>query len=79
MINKIALGMTTKQFREENNIPKGKSIRPFLGSTQIENIKKLQNVDIGMVIAIPDYYDRQKALKNYFRMINKDIKTIENI
>jgi len=71
MINKIVLGKNAKQYREENGIEKKTSIRPFLNTNEIELIEKLQRVDVGMVIAIPDFYDRKKTLQNYFHMIKK--------
>ena len=73
MINKIVLGMTAKKFKEENNIPKKEqSIRNYLAEDQIYYIEKLQHADVGMVVAIPDYYERQKALKNYYNMLRKE-------
>jgi Rha family phage regulatory protein len=65
MINQIALGATAKQFREANNLSKVSSIRPYLTLEQIDSIKKLQRVDIGLIVAVPDYYERKKILTNY--------------
>ena len=78
MINKLVLGVNAKQYREQHDIENGKSIRLFLTASEIEFIEKLQRVDVGMVVAIPDYYDRQIALKNYYNMIKKDNKQIVN-
>ena len=69
MINKIVTGKTAKQIREEQGLEKGTSIRPYLSSEEIYYIEKLQHTDVGMVIAIPDYYERQKALKKYYSML----------
>lgn len=65
LINKIAIGKTAKQFRLENNIPKGKSIRPYLTKEQIELIEILQKADVGLLVAFPDYADRKKHLEWY--------------
>ena len=71
MINKIVTDKTAKQIREEQGIEKGTSIRPYLSSEEIYYIEKLQHTDVGMVIAIPDYYERQKSLKKYYGMLKK--------
>lgn len=65
MINRIVLGMSTKKFREEHGIDKGESIRPFLTAEQIEMLDKLQKVDVGLLIAIPDYEQRKRQLEWY--------------
>ena len=65
MINRIVVGMTAKQFREKNGIPKGESIRPFLTAEQIALMDKLQKADIGLLIAVPDYEQRKRQLEWY--------------
>ncbi len=65
MINRIVLGKSAKQFRLENNIEKGKSIRPYLTKKQIELIEVLQKVDVGLLVAFPNYEDRKKYLEWY--------------
>lgn len=77
MINRIVLKKSAKQFREENNIPKGESIRPYLEADEIKYIEKLQSADVGMVIAIPDFYDRKKALQNYYHMLKNQNKLLK--
>ena len=64
MINRIVLGKSAKQFRLENNLEKGTSIRPFLTEVQINLIEKLQ-VDIGLLVAFPNYEDRKRHLEWY--------------
>lgn len=66
MINSIVLGMNTKQFKEVNGIGKVPSIRPYLSSEQITAVKTLQRIDIGLVIAIPDYQQRKSILQQHF-------------
>lgn len=65
MLNRIVLGKSAKEFRLENDIPKGKSIRPYLNQSQIEMIETLQKVDIGLLVAFPNYQDRKKHLEWY--------------
>lgn len=62
MINRIVLGMSARQFREANGIAKGKSIRPYLNAEQIQAIEMLQRVDIGLLVATPEYEDRKRIL-----------------
>lgn len=62
MINRIVLGMSAKQFREANGIPKGESIRPYLTEEQLEQIDKLQRMDIGLMIAVPEFAKRKELL-----------------
>lgn len=65
MINRIVIGMTAKQFREVNNIPKGESIRPHLTPEQIELLDILQKIDVGLLLAMPDYNQRKRQLEWY--------------
>jgi Rha family phage regulatory protein len=75
MINKIVLKMTTKEFRKANNIEDKSSIRPFLTEQQINDILLLQRIDSGLLLAVPDYFERKKMLED---MYNKKIKFLEN-
>ena len=65
LINRVAIGQSAKQFRLANGIEKGKSIRPYLTQRQIELIEVLQKVDIGLLVAFPNYEDRKKHLEWY--------------
>lgn len=65
MINRIVLGKSAKQFRLENNLEKGTGIRPYLTEVQINLIEKLQKVDIGLLVAFPNYEDRKRHLEWY--------------
>lgn len=69
MINKIVLGMDAKKFKQVNNLGDVDSIRPYLSSKQLEYIKILQRVDIGLCVAIPDFYERKRKLAEYFNNI----------
>lgn len=66
MINRIVLGMSAKKFRELHGIAKGVSIRPYLSAEQIKAIETLQRVDIGLIVAIPDYEQRKQTLTQYY-------------
>lgn len=65
MINRIVLGMSAKQFRQTHGIDKGKSIRPYLTEKQIELLETLQKVDVGLLVAVPDYEKRKRYLEWY--------------
>ncbi|MDH6602956.1 Rha family phage regulatory protein [Bacilli bacterium PM5-9] len=65
MINRIVTGMSAKQFRTANGIEKGKSIRPYLSDEQITLLETLQKVDVGLLVAVPDYQQRKRHLEWY--------------
>ena len=65
MLNRIVLGMTAKQFRLANGIENGKSIRPYLTQEQIKMLDVLQKVDVGLLVAFPNYEDRKRHLEWY--------------
>ena len=58
--------MTAKKFKEVKKIKKVPSIRPYLTLEEIKSIEGLQRVDIGLIIAIPDYQERKRILQDYF-------------
>lgn len=69
MINRIVLGISAKQFREAQGLAKGISIRPYLSSEQIRAIETLQRVDIGLIVAIPEFEHRKQKLIEYYNKI----------
>lgn len=71
MINRIVLGMSAKQYREAHGIPKGASIRPYLSSEQIKAVETLQRVDIGLIVAVPDYEQRKQTLQAYYNKLQR--------
>lgn len=71
MINRIVLGMSSKQFKEVNNLDKVSSIRPYLTNEQITNIKTLQRIDIGLIISVPDFQQRKSILQSQFERIQQ--------
>lgn len=66
MLNRIALGKTAKEVREEHGLKKGTSIRPYLTNEEIEAIDQLQRVDIGLLISTPDFQQRKQYLEWYY-------------
>ena len=66
LLNRIALGKTAKQVREEHGLKPGTSIRPYLTNKQIEAIDRLQRVDIGLLVSTPDFQERKRYLEWYF-------------
>lgn len=73
MINRIVTGMSAKQFRAAHGLEKGTSIRPYLSDDQIQMIEILQKVDIGLLLAVPDYEQRKRHLEWYKMKIQKNI------
>ena len=65
MINRLVVGMTAKQFRKANGIPKGESIRPYLTDEQIWLMNTLQKADIGLMISEPNFEARKRHLEWY--------------
>jgi len=59
----LVTGMTVKQFRAAHGIPKGQSIRPYLSADQIKMLDTLQKIDIGLLVAVPDYQQRKEYLE----------------
>lgn len=72
MINRLVLGMSAKQFRELYGLEKGQSIRPYLSSSQMYLIDRLQKIDAGLLISTPDYQSRKRQLEWYLGKISKE-------
>jgi len=65
MLNRLVIGMNAKQFREQHSLGKCDSIRPYLTAAQIALLDELQIVDIGLLVAMPDYNQRRRQLEWY--------------
>lgn len=65
LINKVALGLNAKQFREANEIPSGESIRPYLSKEQINLVDLIQSYDQILLINRKDYQSRKELLIAY--------------
>jgi Rha family phage regulatory protein len=73
MINRIVTGMSAKQYREEHGIEHGKSIRPYLLPQQMEVVRSLQRIDIGLIISVPDFQQRKLLLENQCLRLSQKI------
>ena len=65
MLNRIVLGMDAKHYREVHGIDKGTSIRPYLSQDEISMLNILQKVDVGLLVAVPDFQQRKRYLEWY--------------
>ena len=63
LLNRLVLGMSAKQFRERHGIAKGESIRPYLTAAQIAALDYLQDVDVGLLVGVPDFNQRKMLLQ----------------
>lgn len=63
LLNRIVLGMSAKQFRVANGLEKGESIRPYLTKAQIAALDYLQDVDVGLLVGVPDFNQRKMLLQ----------------
>lgn len=74
MLNRIVLGMSAKQFKATNGLPKEtKSIRPYLTEEQITLLDTLQKVDVGLLVAVPEYGQRRRYLEWYKSKIQGEV------
>ncbi len=62
MINRIVLGCTAKQFKEQHGLGNVPSIRPFLSESQYKAIRKLQVEDIRLLYRGVEYDERKSLL-----------------
>jgi len=65
MINRIVLGMSTKEFRRLHGLEKEDDTRPHMSTEQILAIVELQRADIGLLLAGLDYAARKARLQAY--------------
>lgn len=75
MINRIVLGMTSKQYKIAHDISSNESIRPYLSEEQIKLLDVLQKVDIGLLFSVPDYHKRKQLLESYVVRTNRSLIT----
>ncbi|MCK9327384.1 MAG: Rha family transcriptional regulator [Bacteroidales bacterium] len=71
MIYRILLGVDAKKFREANGIKKGEVIKPYLSLEQIKAVEVLQRVDVGLLVAVPNYQERKKKLTEYYAQLQQ--------
>lgn len=82
LINRIALGMTAKQFRVNHGIAANESIRDYLSPMEMACITHLQNIDTGLIEAGLSYEQRKARLsriytQRYFGRLCDEIKRLE--
>ncbi|MFL0194190.1 Rha family transcriptional regulator [Clostridium sp. WILCCON 0269] len=65
MINKIALGRTSKQFKIQNNILEKDNIGKYLSYEQLQLIDILQKLNASMILLQMDYEERKARLQDY--------------
>lgn len=65
MLNRLVIGQTAKQFRAAHGLRAGESIRPYLTSEQIKQLDTLQKIDVGLLLAMPDFSQRKRQLQWY--------------
>ena len=71
MINRLVIGMSAKQFRQEHGIEKSGSIRPYLTDEQIRLLDILQKVDVGLLVSVPEFDRRKQYLQDYLLKIRQ--------
>ena len=76
MLNRLAIGMTAKEFRRAHGLKDGESIRPFLTAEQISVLDTLQKVDIGLMLAMPDFGQRKRQLEWYLAQTRKESQAV---
>lgn len=65
MLNRLAIGMTAKEFRVLHGLKDGESIRPYLTPEQVDTLDTLQKIDTGLMLAMPDFNQRKRQLQWY--------------
>jgi phage regulator Rha-like protein len=65
MINKIALGCTSKQFKLENDISQNDKIRKYLPYEQLQLIDALQKINAALILIGMNYSHRKIKLQDY--------------
>lgn len=76
MLNRLAIGMTAKEFRKAHGLKDGESIRPLLTAEQISVLDTLQKVDIGLMLAMPDFGQRKRQLEWYLTQTKKESQAV---
>lgn len=78
MINRIALGMTAKEYRIEHNLPEGAPIRDHITTLELRCVEHLQRVAGALVDTGDDYESRKEKLTKIFNSQHKQ-KLIDEI
>ena len=76
MMNRIVLGMTAKQYREQHGIPQNDRIRPHMRKDEADLMERLQIMDVGLQYFTPDFQERKRKLEwfaNWWREEKKKL------
>ena len=76
MINRIVLGMTSKEYREKHNID-NKEVRDNLAPWQLEAIKELQRTNTDLIKMGLDYQDRKDLIKKKYNYLFDNLQLSE--
>jgi len=76
MINKMVLGMRSREFRLKHGIQKDESIRDHLTPQEIDAIQQLQSFDAHLAKVMPDFQERKKILQAYFAKVSETTPTM---
>lgn len=79
MLNRIVLGMTSKEYREKHDINKSE-VRDHLPNWQLKAIKHLQRLNTDLIHSGLEYDDRKEILRKRFdKMYNKlELTDVDN-
>ena len=82
LINRIALGMSAKQFRVAHGLAANESIRDYLSPMEMACITHLQSIDTGLIEAGLSYEQRKSKLsriytQRYFGRLCDEVKRLE--
>ncbi|MGV9141873.1 MAG: Rha family transcriptional regulator [Promethearchaeota archaeon] len=79
MLNRIVLGMTSKEYREKHDIDKSE-VRDHLPNWQLKAIKHLQRLNTDLIHSGLEYDDRKEILRKRFdKMYNKlELTDVDN-
>lgn len=75
MLNRLVLGMSAKQFREEHGLDKKANIRQHFTQEQLALLNKLQSFDVELIKTIYDYKQRKELLQDYWdKLLSKKLE-----
>lgn len=64
MLNRIAIGMTAKQYKIEHGLDlKCPSIRPYLSAKENERLEYLESIDLGLLVGVASFKERKALLE----------------
>lgn len=79
LLNTVILGMSSKQYKKENDIPSSAPIRNYFTDDQLDDVERLERYDAQLIISqeLFSYIDRKQILqKEYNRVKNRKTKYV---